>query len=114
MFPVWISEISDIGQILPNAPDIFDIVVVDESSQVNLAEIFPVFYRARNICVVGDHKQLSLVSTGTQMRASKEFDKVVWDKQKLPMSYEDASKQCLTVTRASLLDFLREKEDKNG
>lgn len=52
-FNLWLSEIRNIGEILPNKPELFDLIIVDEASQVNLAEILPVFYRGKSICVVG-------------------------------------------------------------
>jgi len=39
-------------------------VIVDEASQVNIAEIIPAFYRGARICVVGDDKQLGLNAAG--------------------------------------------------
>ncbi|MBK7042112.1 MAG: hypothetical protein IPH46_17090 [Bacteroidetes bacterium] len=58
--PFWTAEIKNLGQLFPLQHDLFDLIIVDEASQVNLAEILPAFYRGKNICIVGDHKQLSL------------------------------------------------------
>lgn len=108
VFPVWISEIRNIGEILPMKPNMFDIVIVDEASQVNLAEIFPIFYRGKNICIVGDHKQLSLISTGLSFQLSTKLDALIWEKYKPGnMHYRDGITRNLTVTRASILDFVR-------
>jgi superfamily I DNA and/or RNA helicase len=40
------------------APEIFDIVVVDEATQSNIASILPVLYRAKSIVIIGDPLQL--------------------------------------------------------
>lgn len=112
-FPIWLSEIRNIGEILPNKEEMFDLVIVDESSQVNLAEILPVFYRGKNICVVGDHKQLGLNSSGIMFNLSKKFDKIIWNKYKPSnIDFENANARNLTITKASILDLLRSEENK--
>ncbi|HEM56153.1 MAG TPA: RAP domain-containing protein, partial [Thermodesulfobium narugense] len=111
IFPIWISEIRNLNEILPMKENIFDIVIVDEASQVNLAEIIPVFYRGKNICIVGDHKQLSLNSTGLQF-LNKTLDRFTWEKYKpAKLNYVDAEKKSLAVTKASILDFIRSEQN---
>src|SRR5208282_3407 len=56
--PLWVGQMRHLGEFLPFEPELFDLVVVDEASQVNIAEIIPAFYRGSRICVVGDDKQL--------------------------------------------------------
>ena len=70
VMPFWTAEIRNLGQLFPLSTDQFDIVIVDEASQVNLAEILPVFYRAKRICIVGDHNQLSLKASGLNFSLS--------------------------------------------
>lgn len=112
-FPIWLSEIRNIGEILPNQAELFDLVIVDESSQVNLAEILPVFYRAKHICIVGDHKQLGLNAAGLTFSLSKKFDKIIWNKYKPnAIDFETANYRNLTITKASILDLLRSEENK--
>jgi superfamily I DNA and/or RNA helicase len=112
-FPIWLSEIRNIGEVLPNQAELFDLVIVDESSQVNLAEILPVFYRAKNICIVGDHKQLGLNAAGLTFSLSKKFDKMVWNKyQPSEIDFDTANQSNLTITKASILDLLRSEENK--
>ena len=112
LFPVWISEIRYLNEILPMQANMFDLVVVDEASQVNLAEIMPVFYRGRNICIVGDHNQLSLVATGLTFDLSKRLDRLTWEKYKPKnLTYESAEKRNLTVDGSSILDFIRSEEN---
>ena len=88
-------------------------IIVDESSQVNLAEVLPAFYRGKNICVVGDHDQLGLDSTGVTFTMSKKFDVMTWTKYfQDKMSYGTAeSERKLTVTSASILDFVRSPQN---
>jgi hypothetical protein len=112
-FPIWLSEIRNIGEILPNQAELFDLVIVDEASQVNLAEILPIFYRAKHICIVGDHKQLGLNAAGLTFSLSKKFDKIVWNKyQPNGIDFDTANLRNLTITKASILDLLRSEENK--
>ena len=112
IFPIWISEIRHLNEILPMKENLFDIVIVDEASQVNLAEIIPVFYRGKNICIVGDHKQLSLNSTGLNFQLSVNLDRFTWEKYRPGnLSYTNARMRNLTVTTASILDFIRSEEN---
>lgn len=58
-FPVIISSIRQFGEYMPLAPDIFDVVVIDEASQVSVAQAFPALLRAKKVVVLGDTKQFS-------------------------------------------------------
>jgi hypothetical protein len=50
---------------------VIDLVVIDEASQCNLAQVLPLAYRARRLVIVGDPHQLSPVVTahGEELRA---------------------------------------------
>jgi superfamily I DNA and/or RNA helicase len=41
----------------------FDIVIIDEASQVSIAQAFPAFVRAKQLVVLGDRRQFSNVKT---------------------------------------------------
>ncbi len=111
VIPFWTAEIRNIGHLFPLMPDQFDLVVVDEASQVNLAEILPAFYRGKRICIVGDHNQLSLKASGLNFSLSKNFDELTWEKyNRTLMRYQTGSKKKLTVTQASILDFIKSEE----
>ncbi len=111
VIPFWTAEIRNIGHLFPLTPDQFDLVVVDEASQVNLAEILPAFYRGKRICIVGDHNQLSLKASGLNFSLSKNFDELTWEKyNRTLMRYQTGSKKKLTVTQASILDFIKSEE----
>jgi len=108
LFPFWTAEIKNLGQLFPLQHDLFDLIIVDEASQVNLAEILPAFYRGKNICIVGDHKQLSLKATGLSFGLSASFDEKIWNKYNgnyLP--YQGAEEKNLVVKKASILDFIQ-------
>jgi hypothetical protein len=58
-FPVIIASIRQFGEYMPLAPELFDVVVIDEASQVSVAQAFPALLRAKKIVVLGDSKQFS-------------------------------------------------------
>ena len=107
ILPFWVAEIRYLGHLFPLESGLFDLVVVDEASQVNLAEIIPAFYRGKRICIVGDHKQLSLESTGLNFALNDGIDRVLWGKYNSFMRYEKAEEKKLVVKKASILDFIR-------
>ncbi|MCK6614032.1 MAG: AAA domain-containing protein [Ignavibacteriaceae bacterium] len=109
LIPFWAAEIRHLGRLFPMSADIFDLVVVDEASQVNLAEVLPALYRGRSICIVGDHQQLNIKSTGIGFQFSKRFDVLTWGKYMKSLSYSFGKDRSLTVSESSILDFIRSK-----
>lgn len=109
VFTLWAGEIKDLGQFLPFENEIFDLVIVDEASQVNIAEIIPAFYRGRSFCVVGDDKQLGLNAAGLFSLSSK-FERLIWNRcfagLNQVISYEEAKEKDLIVSKSSILDFI--------
>ncbi len=47
-----------VSDTLPLAPDLFDVVIFDEASQIPVEEAVPALYRAPQVIVVGDEMQL--------------------------------------------------------
>lgn len=109
VFPLWAGEIKDLGQFLPFQNEIFDLIVVDEASQVNIAEIIPAFYRGRSFCVVGDDKQLGLNAAGL-FSLNRKFERLIWNRcfagLNQVISYEKAEGKDLIVSKSSILDFI--------
>lgn len=56
--PVWLMSPLSVSDTLPLGESPFDVVVFDEASQVTLEEAVPAIYRARQVVIVGDEKQL--------------------------------------------------------
>ncbi|MCS7151731.1 MAG: AAA domain-containing protein [Endomicrobia bacterium] len=56
--PCWIISIDDVARIFPLVEGLFDVVVVDESSQCAIPSAIPILYRAKKAVIVGDDKQL--------------------------------------------------------
>ncbi|MCS5596724.1 MAG: AAA domain-containing protein [Alphaproteobacteria bacterium] len=62
-FPCIIAGIRDYAEYIPLESNLFDLVIIDEASQVSIAQAFPAILRAKKILVLGDNKQFSNVKT---------------------------------------------------
>lgn len=60
--PLWVGTLSDIEHILPAVPGLFDLVLLDEGSQIDQRSAPPALLRARRAVVAGDPQQLRHVS----------------------------------------------------
>lgn len=63
MFPVWGVTNLSARTNLPLTPGLFDLVIIDEASQCDIASAIPLLYRAKRALVIGDRNQLIHVST---------------------------------------------------
>ena len=61
-FPCWCVTTYSVSGSLPMKPGLFDVVIIDEASQCDIASCFPILYRAKKAVVVGDDKQLPHLS----------------------------------------------------
>jgi len=61
-FPIWLCKLSDLHKVLPFQPELFDVVIIDEATQCDVASCLPAIYRANRTVIVGDPKQLRHVS----------------------------------------------------
>jgi len=62
-FPCILAGIRDYAEYIPLEPELFDLVIIDEASQVSVAQAFPALLRAKKILILGDKKQFSNVKT---------------------------------------------------
>jgi hypothetical protein len=60
-FPCIIIGIRELGSYIPFEYGLFDIVIIDEASQVSIAQALPAILRAKKTVVLGDPKQFSNV-----------------------------------------------------
>jgi hypothetical protein len=60
--PLWATTALSVGRHLPLSPGVFELLIVDEASQCDIASMIPLLFRARRVLVVGDPKQLRFVS----------------------------------------------------
>ena len=62
-FPCILAGIRDYAEYIPLEPEIFDLVIIDEASQVSIAQAFPALLRAKKVIVLGDNLQFSNVKS---------------------------------------------------
>jgi superfamily I DNA and/or RNA helicase len=55
-FPVWLVTADTLHRILPLRQELFDLVLIDEATQCNIAAALPALYRAKRALIVGDAK----------------------------------------------------------
>ena len=115
IFPIVLGEIRTLHPFLPFKEELFDLVIVDEASQVNLAEIIPILFRAKRFCIVGDHKQLGIKAGGV-IFLNKVLERLVWQKRfddlhKINLSPTAAKERDLLVSTSSVLDLIRNENN---
>ena len=73
-FPCILAGIRDYAEYIPLEPEIFDLVIIDEASQVSIAQAFPALLRAKKVLILGDKKQFSNVkSAQARLDANREY-----------------------------------------
>jgi hypothetical protein len=60
--PLWVGTLRDIDDLLPAVPAMFDVVILDESSQIDQVRAAPGLLRGRRAVIAGDPYQLRHVT----------------------------------------------------
>lgn len=74
--PVWLVNLSDLHRIIPLDGGLFDLVIIDEASQCDIASALPALQRAKRAVITGDPKQLrhlSFLQTARQEEFANRF-----------------------------------------
>lgn len=71
-FPCIIAGIREFAEYIPLREALFDVVIIDEASQVSVAQAFPALLRSKKAVVFGDKHQFSNVKAAT---ASNELNR---------------------------------------
>lgn len=69
-FPIWLCKLSDLSNVLPLQTELFDLAILDEATQCDIASCIPLLQRARRVAIVGDPKQLRHISFLAESRQS--------------------------------------------
>jgi predicted DNA-binding WGR domain protein len=56
--PIWLMSPLSVSDTLPLTPDLFDVVIFDEASQIPTEEAVPALCRSNQVIIVGDEMQL--------------------------------------------------------
>src|SRR3989339_332529 len=63
ILPVWSVTNLSVGGHFPFIPNAFDILIIDESSQSDIASSLPLLFRSKNAVIIGDPQQLKHISS---------------------------------------------------
>ena len=84
--PVWVITNLSVRNSVPLENNLFDLLIIDEASQCDIASAFPLFFRAKNVVIIGDPKQLKHISL-----ISEEQDKKIADENGITDLYNNYS-----------------------
>ena len=87
--PIWLCSLDALHRVLPLQAHLFDLVIVDEATQCDLASALPALYRARRALIFGDPQQLRHVSFLSRQRQAIFAKKL--ELAEVPFSYRDHS-----------------------
>lgn len=73
-FPLWAVSNLSVGSSLPLTPGAFDLAVIDEASQCDIASSIPILARARRAVIVGDPRQLTHVTRLSQSAERQQLE----------------------------------------
>lgn len=62
-FPCILAGIRDYAEFIPLEKNLFDLIVIDEASQVSIAQALPALIRGKQVVILGDDKQFSNVKS---------------------------------------------------
>ncbi len=98
-FPIWLVTLSEVSEVLPLQDELFDVAIIDEATQCDMASCLPVLQRARRVAIVGDPNQLrhvSFLSKARQRSAAEEF------------GLDETQQQAFQYRDKSILDLVNE------
>lgn len=99
-FPCLIVGIRELGEFIPLEANLFDLVIIDEASQVSIAQAFPAIIRGKKTVVLGDTKQFSNVKSHN---ASTKMNNMLFNRVR------DAYKKDIAHTTDSIKESLELK-----
>lgn len=91
ILPIWLSSLEGLHRALPLEKDLFDVVIIDEATQCDIASCLPALQRAKRIVVVGDPMQLrhlSFLSFSKQEAIRKRYGLENFD---VPLNFREES-----------------------
>lgn len=89
--PIWLCSLSALHRALPLQRELFDLVIIDEATQCDIASCLPALFRARRALIVGDPKQLRHVSFLSRARQGQLLTKAGLEQANFSISYRDDS-----------------------
>jgi hypothetical protein len=89
--PIWLMSPLSVSDTLPLDPDLFDVVIFDEASQIPLEAAIPAIYRSHQVIVVGDEMQLPPTTFFASSRGEGESIVVEEEGERIEMDLDSDS-----------------------
>ncbi|MGG2396480.1 DEAD/DEAH box helicase [Pseudomonas sp. SH1-B] len=70
-FPIWVVTLDELHRLLPLHAQLFDVMVMDEATQCDIASALPAFQRCKRAVVTGDARQLRHISFLSRVRETQ-------------------------------------------
>jgi len=107
-FPCILAGIRDYAEYIPLDPEVFDLLIIDEASQVSIAQAFPALLRAKKVLILGDRKQFSNVKAA-QARSDTNTEYLNRLRDLFKKTISDSSDKLVRLEKfdikTSILDF---------
>ncbi|MBU0579022.1 hypothetical protein KKE34_04540 [Patescibacteria group bacterium] len=71
-FPCILAGVRDYAEYIPLEKDLFDLIIIDEASQVSIAQSLPALIRGKQVVVLGDDKQFSNVKANNASKVTNQ------------------------------------------
>ncbi len=84
--PCWLLSPEMVSKVFPLERDLFDLVIVDEASQLAVERSIPFIHRAKHVVIAGDEKQLSPFDLFQISEDEDEDDEIVIEKSLLELA----------------------------
>lgn len=107
VFPVWATTNLSARANFPLTSKLFDLVIIDEASQCDIASAIPLLYRAKRAVIIGDAKQLQHVTPVSDEADSAKAAEYGVDN---PLQYKKSSVFKLASSRTSHLGQIMLKD----
>ena len=95
---------------VPFEPSFFDVVIIDEASQCDIASALPLLYRAKRAVIIGDDKQLTHISSIHEQEDNQLLEKHELIENFLVWSYASSSLFRLAASLCDKEDIIQLKD----
>ncbi len=104
--PIWATTNLSVFPNFPLVPGLFDLVIIDEASQNDIASVLPILFRAKSAVLVGDPSQLTHITGLSRAEASELAKKYNVDEDnEIGYDYKEISafERALAVAKSTVM-----------
>lgn len=106
----WAVTSLSVRSKVPFEPRFFDLVIIDEASQCDIASAIPLLYRAKRAVIIGDDKQLTHITTINKNQDNQLLEKYGLTEDFMVWSYASASLFRLAASLCGNNDIVQLKD----